>query len=160
MNILSTMFNTVFNMTRLGVVLFLVILIGRYMLSKFPKIYSYLLWAGLFLRLIIPINIYSDLSLIKLKYFNKPINTDIVKHLENNKIREYISNNLNIEAFNLNRSKIEYILWIAIILWIAGIILLSLHTIISYIKMRKKICTATLIKDNIYETDRIDSPLV
>lgn len=43
MNILSTMFNTVFNMTRLGVVLFLVILIGRYMLSKFPKIYSYLL---------------------------------------------------------------------------------------------------------------------
>ena len=69
MNILSTMFNTVFNMTRLGVVLFLVILIGRYMLSKFPKIYSYLLWACLFLRLIIPINIYSDLSLIKLKYF-------------------------------------------------------------------------------------------
>ena len=69
MNILSTMFNTVFNMTRLGVVLFLVILIGRYMLSKFPKIYSYLLWTGLFLRLIIPINIYSDLSLIKLKYF-------------------------------------------------------------------------------------------
>ena len=44
MNILSTMFNTVFNMTRLGVVLFLVILIGRYMLSKFPKIYSYLLY--------------------------------------------------------------------------------------------------------------------
>lgn len=160
MNILSTMFNTVFNMTRLGVVLFLVILIGRYMLSKFPKIYSYLLWACLFLRLIIPINIYSDLSLIKLKYFNKPINTDIVKHLENNKIREYISNNLNIEAFNLNRSKIEYILWIAIILWIAGIILLSLHTIISYIKIRKKICTATLIKNNIYETDRIDSPFV
>ena len=38
MNILSTMFNTVFNMTRLGVVLFLVILIGRYMLYKFPKI--------------------------------------------------------------------------------------------------------------------------
>ena len=51
MNILSTMFNTVFNMTRLGVVLFLVILIGRYMLSKFPKIYSYLLWACLFLLL-------------------------------------------------------------------------------------------------------------
>ena len=48
-----------------------------------------------------------------------------------------VLNNLNIEAFNLNRSKIEYILWIAIILWIAGIILLSLHTIISYIKMRK-----------------------
>ena len=108
MNILSTMFNTVFNMTRLGVVLFLVILIGRYMLYKSPKIYSYLLWAGLFLRLIIPINIYSDLSLIKLKYFNKPINTDIVKHLENNKIREYISNNLNIEAFNLNKYFIDF----------------------------------------------------
>ena len=45
MNILSTMFNSVFNMTRLGVILFLVILIGRYMLSRFPKIYSYILWA-------------------------------------------------------------------------------------------------------------------
>ena len=57
MNILSTMFNSVFNMTRLGVILFLVILIGRYMLSRFPKIYSYILWAALFIRLIIPINL-------------------------------------------------------------------------------------------------------
>ena len=75
-------------------------------------------------------------------------------------LEEYISSNLNIEAFDLSRNKIEYILWIAIILWVIGIIILSIHTIISYIKMRKKICTATLIKDNIYETDRIDSPFV
>ena len=34
MNILSTMFNSVFNMTRLGIILFLVILIGRYIKKK------------------------------------------------------------------------------------------------------------------------------
>ena len=160
MNILSTMFNSVFNMTRLGVILFLVILIGRYMLSRFPKIYSYILWAALFIRLIIPINLNIHPSLFTLKIFNKPINTDIIKNLGNDKTREYISSNLHIEAFDLSRNKIEYILWIAIILWVIGIIILSIHTIISYIKMRKKICTATLIKDNIYEPDRKDSPFV
>ena len=67
MNILSTMFNSVFNMTRLGVILFLVILIGRYMLSRFPKIYSYILWAALFIRLIIPINLNIHPSLFTLK---------------------------------------------------------------------------------------------
>ena len=160
MNILSTMFNSVFNMTRLGVILFLVILIGRYMLSRFPKIYSYILWAALFIRLIIPINLNIHPSLFTLKIFNKPINTDIIKNLGNDKTREYISSNLNIEAFDLSRNKIEYILWIAIILWVIGIIILSIHTIISYIKMKRKISTATLIRDNLYETDKIESPFV
>ena len=118
MNILSTMFNSVFNMTRLGIILFLVILIGRYMLSRFPKIYSYILWAALFIRLIIPINLNIHPSLFTFKIFNKPINTDIIKNIGNDKTREYISNNLNIEAFDLSRNKIEYILWIAIILWV------------------------------------------
>ena len=76
MNILSTMFNSVFNMTRLGVILFLVILIGRYMLSRFPKIYSYMLWAALFIRLIIPINLNIHPSLFTLKIFNKPIRSE------------------------------------------------------------------------------------
>ena len=160
MNILSTMFNSVFNMTRLGIILFLVILIGRYMLSRFPKIYSYILWAALFIRLIIPINLNIHPSLFTFKIFNKPINTDIIKNIGNDKTREYISNNLNIEAFDLSRNKIEYILWIAIILWVIGIIILSLHTIISYIKMKRKISTATLIRDNVYETDKIESPFV
>lgn len=160
MNILSTMFNSVFNMTRLGIILFLVILIGRYMLSRFPKIYSYILWAALFIRLIIPINLNIHPSLFTFKIFNKPINTDIIKNIGNDKTREYISNNLNIEAFDLSRKKIEYILWIAIILWVIGIIILSLHTIISYIKMKRKISTATLIRDNVYETDKIESPFV
>ena len=72
----------------------------------------------------------------------------------------YISSNLNIEAFDLSRSKIEYILWIAITLWVIGIILLTFHTITSYIKMKRKISTATLIRDNVYETDKIESPFV
>ena len=160
MNILSTMFNSVFNMTRLGIILFLVILIGRHMLSRFPKIYSYILWAALFIRLIIPINLNIHPSLFTFKIFNKPINTDIIKNIDSDKTREYISNNLNIEAFDLSRNKIEYILWIAIILWVIGIIILSLHTIISYIKMKRKISTATLIRDNVYETDKIESPFV
>ena len=42
MNILSTMFNTVFNMTRLGVVLFLVIFIVGMFISTIDYTYKYI----------------------------------------------------------------------------------------------------------------------
>ena len=71
MDFLELVFNEAINMTKIGSVLFLIILIARYMLSRFPKIYSYLLWIALFVRLLIPMNLSVSMGLIVLRNFKK-----------------------------------------------------------------------------------------
>jgi hypothetical protein len=46
------------------------------------------------------------------------------------------------------------------LLWIAGIILLLTYSIVSYLTLKNRVSTAMLIRNNIYESDRIDSPFV
>ena len=49
------------------------------MLSRFPKIYSYILWAALFIRLIIPINLNIHPSLLPKYKGPAPINWTLIK---------------------------------------------------------------------------------
>lgn len=160
MDFLELVFNEAINMTKIGSVLFLIILIARYMLSRFPKIYSYLLWIALFVRLLIPMNLSVSMGLIVLRNFKKNINTNTLQNISDGVVREYSSSNDVISTLDLHRSTMQYFLWFVIIIWIIGMIVISAYSIISYIKMRKKLSTATIVKDNIYETDMINSPFV
>ena len=160
MDFLELVFNEAINMTKIGSVLFLIILIARYMLSRFPKIYSYLLWIALFVRLLIPMNLSISMGLIVLRNFKKNINTNTLQNISDGVVREYSSSNDVISTLDLHRSTMQYFLWFVIIIWIIGMIVISAYSIISYIKMRKKLSTATIVKDNIYETDMINSPFV
>jgi len=45
-------------------------------------------------------------------------------------------------------------------IWLAGFIALLAYAVIGYINLKRRICFATLVRDNIYETDRIKSPFV
>ncbi|UZN01087.1 M56 family metallopeptidase [Lysinibacillus sp. MHQ-1] len=54
----------------------------------------------------------------------------------------------------------QIIVWIGSLIWITGIVILLLFSILSYLKILVKVRTATLVKDNIYETDQIDTPFV
>lgn len=53
-------------------------------------------------------------------------------------------------------------IWIAVCtcVWLAGIIALLLCSMISPVKLRRRLADATLVSGNIYETDAIDSPFV
>lgn len=157
---MELVFNEVFNMTKIGSVLFLIIFVARFMLNRFPKIYSYLLWVILFVRLLIPINLSVSGSLIVLNNFKKNINTNAFQNISGGGVREYSSSSDIISALNLHRNSMQYVLWFVITIWIIGMVVILVHSIISYIKMRRKLSTATIVNDNIYETDMINSPFV
>jgi beta-lactamase regulating signal transducer with metallopeptidase domain len=46
------------------------------------------------------------------------------------------------------------------LLWLAGVAALLLYAAISYLRLKNQISTATLVRENIYETDLIQSPFV
>lgn len=46
------------------------------------------------------------------------------------------------------------------LIWFAGIVVLLSYSVLSYIKVKRQLLTATLIKDNIYDSDRIGTAFV
>ena len=45
-------------------------------------------------------------------------------------------------------------------IWLIGIIIMLMYIIVSYMRIRRKVSTATLVADNIFETDEIQYPFV
>jgi len=54
----------------------------------------------------------------------------------------------------------QIVMAISSIVWIVGVALLILYSIISYLKLKQNIRTATRVSGNIFETDRIVTPFV
>ena len=52
------------------------------------------------------------------------------------------------------------LMWMMIWLWIAAMLVLIGYSIYSYIKMRRVVDDACLVRDNIFETDRIRTPFI
>jgi beta-lactamase regulating signal transducer with metallopeptidase domain len=57
-------------------------------------------------------------------------------------------------------NSMQIIMWIGSIIWITGVAILLLYSVISYLKILASVRTATLVKDNIFETDQIATPFV
>jgi bla regulator protein BlaR1 len=49
---------------------------------------------------------------------------------------------------------------IAAVIWLLGIAVILCYSIVSYFRLKIRLSTATLFKDNIFETDRIKTPFV
>ena len=73
---LDKVFLQVINMSYIASVVILFILVARILLKKAPKKYSYILWAVVLFRLIVPISFESILSLIPVN--PRPISNEIL----------------------------------------------------------------------------------
>ena len=61
---LGAVFPQVLDMTRIGSLVILLVLIVRFFLKKAPKIFSYALWAVVLFRLLCPVSIPSPVSVM------------------------------------------------------------------------------------------------
>jgi bla regulator protein BlaR1 len=164
---MSRLFITVLNMSLTASYVALVVIFIRMLLGKFPKIFSYILWAIVWFRLVCPISIGSSLSLVPIK---SPIPYDIAT-VTNPNVRfgiESVDSVLNqsikpsmpmanpVASINPMGIMME----IVSAVWLLGIAVILCYSIISYIRFKARLSTATLYKDNIFETDRIQTPFV
>ncbi len=156
------------------------VIILRIFLKKAPKIFSYVLWLPVLLRLVLPFSISSRLSLIgvfDIAYFGGKGTINAIS--ENTGFildraapaREGWINSAN-EAASLAPSAgvfpgvddsfavRGFFLQAASVIWLAGIAVLVIFSIISYLKVAERVSTATVVNDNIFESDRISSPFV
>lgn len=144
----------------------LAVLLLRLLLKKAPKWITVLLWGIVAIRLICPFSIESVMSLIpSAETISPEIMMDRTPEINsgvpiiNNIVNPFIS-----ESFTPNpaTSANPLQLWIPTfaVIWLVGIIGLVLYTIISYVRVKRKIGTAILLRDNIFQSDNVISPFV
>ena len=163
---MSEIFLNIVNMSISAGWLVLAVLLVRFILKKAPKWISVLLWGFVAFRLICPFTFESILSLIPSAQTIHPnIMMDATPEIHSG-IASFNSmiNPIVTETFapNMGDSMNPLQLWIplAAIGWIVGIATMLIYTAVSYFLLRRKVATAVLLKENIFQSENVDSPFV
>jgi len=161
---MTALFITVLNMSITASIVVLAVMLMRIPLKKSPKIFSYALWGVVILRLTFPISIESIFSLMPTRANIMPY--DIVStrsfgvQFANMPIDVTAYNPLSITPLASEVNLAVSITQIASFIWLAGFIVLLIYAVSGYISLKRRICFATLVQDNVFETDRIKTPFV
>lgn len=146
--------------------LILAVLVLRVVLKKAPKWVMPLLWGVVALRLVCLFSIESALSLIPSA---ETIPSEIVTETREPVLYEQatldIVTNPTLPSaaevpVGVSRQQAQVDFNIYSVLWLDGMAALLVHALVSAGKLKRKLATAILLRDNIYESEFVDSPFV
>lgn len=146
--------------------LILAVLVLRFVLKKAPKWVMPLLWGVVALRLVCLFSIESALSLIPSA---ETIPSEIVTETREPVLYEQATLNIVTNPtlpsaaevpVGVSRQQAQVDFNIYSVLWLAGMAALLVHALVSAGKLKRKLATAILLRDNIYESEFVDSPFV
>lgn len=173
---MSDLFYTVLNMSITGSYVIISVIFARLLLKRLPKKYSYALWAAAAFRLCCPISFQSVFSLFSLKPFDmskaQSGGAETLQYIDrsfaeqtyprmttgisnvNTVIYEEITTGARFISFKDTFMKfLPYI-------WLTVLCAMLIYGFAEYIKMKQKMRNSILLKNNIYQTDKISSPFI
>ncbi len=160
-------FVRIFNMSISASWIVLVVLVLRGMLRKAPRWTIVLLWGVVALRLVCPISLESGMSLlpsaetISPQILTEPFagihsGIDLVDNAVNPVIRDAYT------VTDVEKSGHTFVLGVKFFsrIWVCGMIALSVYTVFSYDRLRRKVATAVRYRENIYQSEYVTSPFI
>ncbi|HEX9061442.1 MAG TPA: M56 family metallopeptidase [Clostridia bacterium] len=146
----------------------------RVFLKKAPKLFLYVLWLPVFIRLVLPFSFSSGVSFLNMLKPGTQTSWGVMEYIPGNiasmqkpvvdvgisGINSSVNASLPAATPFASASPMEILLAFYEIIWITGIVLLLLYCIFSCWKVMEKAKTATVLKDRIFESDRITTPFV
>ncbi len=171
---MENVFLQVLNMSITGSYVILAVIVLRFFLKKAPKKYSYLMWTVCAFRLCCPISFKNIFSIFNLRFFNMPSSGATLEHIPQNigmMNSPAVSTGINSVDGAVNGSlpaatpmasvnPMQIIIFVASVIWLAGIAALLIYSITSYIMLRVKLRNAVIYEKNVYQSDKIGSPFV
>ena len=163
---MSEIFLQIINMSISASYIVLAVLLLRLLLRKAPKWITVVLWGIVALRLVCPFSIVSVLSLIPSAEVVSPnIMTDKIPEINtgipiiNSTLNPVIGGSFT-PAPGASVNPLQVWIPVLAVIWIVGMTALLVYTVISYAKVRRKIGAAVLLRDNIYQSEKVVSPFV
>ncbi len=163
---MNDLFLTLVNMSITATWAVLAFTILRPLLKKVPKWVNCLLWGVVGLRLCLPFSFESVLSLVPSAETiptnitvssNPQIDTGV--DIVNNVVNPVISNAVApYPSYSVNPLMVA--VGIASYIWVIGLILMVLYSLVSFVILKRKVSVSVLYKDNIYYCDNIETPFI
>lgn len=180
---MTALFLRVLNMSISASWIVLVILIVRALLQKAPKWTVVLLWVIVALRLLCPITIESEISLIPSDVYHGEVLSEWLDDYVGSVDIHYEESPVYEAAVNAGREPVpdssgayhvvtkhdqlgapstveNTIVPVLTILWLAGVVALVFYMGISYWKLEKRLATAIRYRDHIFQSENVESPFV
>lgn len=163
---MSDFFLRLVNMSIAAGWLVLAVVVLRLLLRRAPKWIAVLLWGIVAVRLLCPFTIESALSLIPSAETVSPtIMTQREPQIETGvPILNSAVNPIITEAFApepmTSANPLQILIPVAAQLWLVGVVALLVYMAVSFLRVRKQVATAVLLRDNIYQSERVTSPFV
>ena len=182
--VMHRLFPIVCNMSLTASVVILAVLAVRRLLRRAPKVFSYALWAVVLFRLLCPVSVTSAVSL--LGALGAPAQersavTSVVEYVPADIVRNMApavtplpqepfpaepGENIISVAPSVTQpdaapaSPLSGPVAVLTLTWLMGIALLLLYSVISLLRLRRRLVGAVRLEDNIYLADYIPSPFV
>ena len=163
---MSELFLKIINMSISASWLVLVVLAFRFLFRKAPKWVNVLLWGIVAVRLICPFSIESALSLIPSAETISPeimmspaptIHTGVPAL--NSVVNPIITETFAPEPI-ASANPLQILIPILAMIWIIGMCILALYTVISYWRLQRKVSEAVILRENIFQSENVGSPFV
>lgn len=162
---MSSLFNSVLNMSITGSVVIAAVIIVRLLMKKLPKKYSYMLWSVVGFRLCIPFSFKGFLSIFQLNpikdktgYITDGLRMSYVPMTEDpaDTVQNFTPPPI-IAAEAADKVTLSDIMPY---LWLAVTAVMLIYGAVSYFIIKNKLSTAVKYRGNIYQSDRILSPFI
>ena len=182
--VMHRLFPIVCNMSLTASVVILAVLAVRLLLRRAPKVFSYVLWAVVLFRLLCPVSVTSAVSL--LGALGAPAQertavTSVVEYVPADIVRNMApavtplpqepfpaepGENIVSTAPSVTppdaapASPLSSPVAVLTLTWLTGMALLLLYSVVSLLRLRRRLVGAVRLEDNIYLADYIPSPFV
>ena len=152
------------SLTASYVILFVILV--RLLLKKAPKVISYALWGVVAFRLIIPFSFEGMFSLMPRNMNTVPIPHDIIYQQSPqinsglDAVDSLVNQSLPAPAIGASANPLQIYTEIGAYIWVLGIIALFVYSLISVLLLKRKLKSAELIEQNIFEAKNLKTPFV
>ncbi len=164
---MDALFLKLLNLSLTASWLILAIVVLRLVFRKAPRWIFCLLWGLVALRLVVPFSLESALSLIpsaqplpdNIIYTAAPA-IDSGVPLIDNVVNPVLETTLTPATPIVSANPTQIWSFVLSCVWVIGIVIMLGYALVSYLLLRRRVATATLLRENIKQSERVDSPFV
>lgn len=167
---MKELFTGILNISISAGILIIVCTLVRLIFRRMPKFVRCLMWLLVAIRLAVPFAIESPLSLLPAKEYvtvssNDNVNkiTDTEYSVEQiNSLDETSTTEINNSVATENTAETNNIdvMYVLSIVWLVGVVAMLIYALISYIRLRRLVDDAVLLRDNIYQSERAGTAFI
>ena len=169
---MESLFLTVLNMSLAASYVIAAVLLLRLLLKKAPRRYSYALWSAAAFRLCCPVSFSAGFSLFGLLDLTQkgaaldfvPENLGLMAqpaiHTGMATVNMLLADALPAATPTNSVNPMQIWIFAGMCVWLAGVGSMALYGIISYLRLHRRLRTATRLEDGVFASEAVRSPFV